>query len=470
MKALAWVGAFLGLSLGLYFVFHYSHYLSDVSYLGGFLLLELLVACVWKFKQRFFILLMIAFIWASMTLPLKGDWTAARWVVLAAGAIAGFLIWTTTSRRSFGSLHLIAFFCISSAFVSASVSPFVQMASLKALSLLLLFLYCSTGGRLAVLDREERFFLGLLLGCEIAVYFSAICYFALDAQIWGNPNSLGAAMSIGVFPILLWAWLVSDQPMVKLRRSVALLLCTYLIFFSGARAAIISMMVVILTLCLCLRQYKLLLKVAAAVLFLIGINGMLAPENLNQRLENMKDVALYKGHKQAGIMGSRRTPWETTIKSIKEHPFFGTGYGTAPTGEDPGLYFGVVASSAETAREHGSSYMTIAEWVGLLGLLPFVALLALTASNMFRVCRWMTQTHEPRNYSIPMAMVVLAGLVHAGFEDWLFAAGSYPCVYFWFFAFLLADYVPEAIQVPATAFASLPRPLPAPFGVIVPNR
>jgi O-antigen ligase len=471
VKALGWIGALLGLGLALYLAFHFSPYFTDVSFLGGLLLLELLAASLWKFKERFFVLLMIAFVWASMNLPLKASWTSARWVVLAAGATVGFLVWTSTPRRAFGSLHLIAFFCISAAFVSASVSPFVQMASLKALSLSLLFLYCATGGRLAVLGREERFFSGLLLACEILVYFTAVCYFALGAEIWGNPNSLGAAMSIGVYPILLWAWLADDQPPMKLRRLVALLLCTYLVFFSEARAAILAILIVTLTLCLCLRQYKLLVKVAALAVFLIVINGMFAPENLGQRIEVMKDVALYKGKKQVGILGSRRTPWQITITSIKEHPLFGTGYGTSPTGEDPGLSFGKVASSAETAREHGSSYMTIAEWVGLLGLLPFVALLSLTASNVWKVCSWMRRTADPRDYSIPLAMVVLSGLVHATFEDWLFAVGAYSCVYFWFFAFLLADFVPSVVAVPLTGLvSSVYRPSAAAFGTVLPNR
>ena len=52
---------------------------------------------------------------------------------------------------------------------------------------------------------------------------------------------------------------------------------------------------------------------------------------------------------------------------------------------------------------------------------------------------------RPRHYSIPLAMVVLAGLIHANFEDWLFAVGSYISVYFWVFAFLLADLVPDAV-------------------------
>ncbi len=128
---------------------------------------------------------------------------------------------------------------------------------------------------------------------------------------------------------------------------------------------------------------------------------------------------------------------------------FGTGYGTSPTAEDYGSELEELVSSEQSNREHGSSYMTIAEWVGLLGVLPFIALLVVTVSNVWKVCAWMNRTSNPRHYSIPLAMVVLAGLVHATFEDWLFAVGYYICVYFWILAFLLADLVPDAVAVPA---------------------
>ncbi|MFY9845317.1 MAG: O-antigen ligase family protein [Terriglobales bacterium] len=470
-RPLQWAGAALGLVLALYFGYQYLRYFSNVSFLGGIVLLEVIIACLWKYDERFLPLLMIAFIWAGTHVPMQGAWTIARWVVLFAGASVGFLVWTRLPRHRFGSLHLIAFFCVCAAFVSATVSPFIRMASLKASSLLLLFLYCASGGRLAAFQREDRFFYGLLWGAEIVVYSTAICYFGMGLELWGNPNSLGGAMSVAVFPILLWGWLVADQPAAKLRRLVALLLCAYLIFFSVARASMISMVVVTLVLCLCLHQYKLLAKVVAIVLLLIGITGVLAPQALNQQLGNLKDVMLYKGHKEEGILGSRRSPWEKSIATIKEHPLFGTGYGTSATGEDPGLDFGKAASSAETAREHGSSYMTIAEWVGLLGVLPFVGLLAVTVSNLWKVCAWMNRTLEPRHYSIPLAMVVLAGLVHAAFEDWLFAVGYYVCVYFWFCAFLLADFVPDAVAAPAPGIVrSSYHPSPAGLDAIVPNR
>src|SRR3981081_2589698 len=386
VKPLQWAGIVLGLSLVLYLIYSHLQYFRDVSFLGGILLLEVIIASVWNYGQRFFVLLMITFVWAGMHVPLQSAWTGGRWVVLSAGAVVGFIIWMNNPRRPFGSLHLIAFFCACAAFVSATVSPFVQVASLKALSLFLLFLYCATGARLAVLGREDRFFRGLLWGSEIAVYATAICYVGLGQSIWGNPNSLGAAMSIGLFPVLLWGWLNSDRPAVRLRRLAALLLCTYLVQFSMARAAMVAVVLVTLVFCLCLHQYKLLMKVAALVLFMVAVTGMLDPGALNKSLGDLKDAVLYKGHKEEGVLGSRRTPWENSIATIKEHPLFGTGHGTSPTRTTPGWAFGRVASSAETAREHGSSYMTIAEWVGLLGVMPFVALLVVTVSNVWRVC------------------------------------------------------------------------------------
>ncbi|MFZ0478921.1 MAG: O-antigen ligase family protein [Terriglobales bacterium] len=469
MKVLQWAGVAAGVAFVLYVVYHHLQYFGNISFLGSVVLIEIVIASLWKYDSRFFGLLMVSFLWAGMTLPMESVWTGGRWAVLSIGAVTGFVIWMKAPRSQFRSIHLISFFCVGAAFVSSSVSPFAQMASFKALSLLLLFLYCSAGARVAAIGREDRFFKGLLLACEVATCATAMCYFGLGQTIWGNPNALGAAMSIGVFPVLLWGWLTTDGPLSRSRRLAVLILCVFLVFYSLARAGIVSMILVTLVFCICLRQYKLLTKIIAIALATVAISGMLAPLSLDRTISDLEDLALYKGHKEKGLLGSRRAPWEDSIASIKEHPWFGTGYGTSPTGEDPGFYFGRFASSAETVREHGSSYMTIAEWVGLLGVVPFAALLGLTVSNVWRVCSWMRKTSNPRHYSIPLAMVVLAGLVHAGFEDWLFAVGSYSCVYFWTFAFLLADLMPAPVTAPSRpVFVRAARP--APFEVAVPNR
>ena len=470
IKPWQWAGFALGALLFFYAVLSHLQYFGSVSFLGAILLIEIVIASLWKYDQRFFVLLMIAFLWAGMHVPLQSAWTGGRWFVLTAGAAIGYIIWMRAPRRSFRTIHLLAFFCIGAALVSATVSRYVQMASFKALSLCLLFLYCTSGARLAVVGREERFFRGLVWASEIAVYVTAICYFVLGESIWGNPNSLGAAMSIGVFPILLWGWFTSDGPTVKSRRLAALLLCAYLIIFSLARAGIVSMVVVTLVFCLCLRQYRLLAKIVALVLVMIAGTGMLAPQTLNKSLETLTDSVLYKGHKEQGLLGSRQSPWEKSISTIKEHPWFGTGYGTSPTGEDPGLAFGKFASSSETVREHGSSYMTIVEWVGLLGVTPFLALLGLTMLNVWRVCAWMSRTCQFRHYSIPVAMVVLAGLMHANFEDWLFAVGAYPSVYFWVFTFMLVDLMPATAVASNVAVFPRPAVAPAAFRAVASNR
>ena len=434
----------------------YSHfdYFGNVSFLGGLLLVQIIIACLWKYDQRFFPLLMIAFLLAGMNVPMQSAGTSGRWVVLAAGAVVGFVIWMKTPRRHFVAFHLIALFSVCAAFVSATVSPFLPMAMSKALSLLLLFLYGCAGARLAVVGREGRFFAGLLWGCEIVLYASAVCYLGLGRSIWGNPNSFGGLLSIGVFPILLWGWLTSQPGITRWRRFLALLLCSYLVLFTLARAGIAAVILVSLMFCIGLRQYRLLLKGAGLALFLIAVMGMVDPTALVRSSENLKDAVFYKGHKEAGVLGSRQGPWEAAIASIKEHPLFGTGYGTSPTGEDPGFRLARVASTSETVGEHGSSYLTIVGWVGLLGVLPFLMLIGLTALNVGRVFLWMRKTSNPYHFSVPLAMVLLAGLAHASFEDWLFAVGSYSCVYFWVFAFVLADFVPKRDQV------LVPRVLP----------
>jgi O-antigen ligase len=318
--------------------------------------------------------------------------------------------------------------------------------------------------------REERFFNGLLLACEIATFGTAICYFGLGENIWGNPNALGAAMSIGVYPVLLWGWLTTEGKVARNRRLTALLLCAYLIFFSLARAGMISMIVVTLALCLCLRQYKLLTKAVGLTLLLVAVTGMVSPMTLRTTFSSLRDAVFYKGHKEVGVFGSRMTPWQATITQIKAHPWFGTGYGTSPNGQDPGLEFGKFASTSETVGEHGSSYMTIVEWVGLLGIVPFIALLGVSLQNVWRVCSWMRRTGNPRHYAIPLAMVLLAGILHASFEDWLFAIGAYPSVYFWTFAFLLADLAPAAAVAQAAPLVVRPFQARRAYSAAVSNR
>jgi O-antigen ligase len=431
--------------LGGFWAWFHPGQFGNVDSMGMLLFLELVFVFLWRFEQLFLAAVILSFVSAATAVPFQSAFNAGRWVVLGFGAVVGLIMWMRSRFRSFTTLHLFAAFCVLSAGVSAVVSEYPGVALAKVGSLLLLFVYGSTGARLAVSGREDKFFHGLVLALEIAVYVTAFCYFVLGLRLFGNPNSLGAAMGIGVFPVLLWAWLISKKAQ-RTRRFFALTLCSCLLLFSLARAAIFAGACVSLVLAISLREYKLVLKGTAILLLGLSITAIVAPVFVEGIITEFTDAVLYKGHREQGVFGSRRSPWDGATTEIKDHPYFGSGFGTSPTGEDPGFVIGRFHSASELSREHGSSYLAIVEWVGLVGILPFIGLLFFVVSNVWRVCARMRETRDPSHFAIPLAMVVVAGLVHAGFEDWLFAVGSYSCVYFWAFAFILGDLVPTSLE------------------------
>jgi hypothetical protein len=63
----------------------------------------------------------------------------------------------------------------------------------------------------------------------------------------------------------------------------------------------------------------------------------------------------------------------------------------------------------------------------------------LAAVNVKRVFAMIRRSGDAFSPAIPAAAIVAAGLVHATFEDWMFAVGYYLCVFFWAMAFILVD-------------------------------
>ena len=105
----------------------------------------------------------------------------------------------------------LALFAVLAALVSAAVSRYTSLSFSKVLSLFLLFIVrgdWSDGSRSA--GRENRFFSGLLTGCEVFVAAIAATYF-VGMEVMGNPNSLGAVMGVAAAPILLWGTLLEQQ-------------------------------------------------------------------------------------------------------------------------------------------------------------------------------------------------------------------------------------------------------------------
>jgi O-antigen ligase len=204
-----------------------------------------------------------------------------------------------------------------------------------------------------------------------------------------------------------------------------------------------------LTLLLALRRNKLILQGLVGAGCVLAITAIAAPDRFDEVKTSFVAGVIYKGHQAEGLLGSRLTPWQETVRVIQDNPYFGSGFGTSISGDKP---FGEVGTFATTSikREHGSSYLAITEWVGLLGILPFALLTFLLMQAILRVYLFLRRTGNVSHYSVPLMMVMIAGLVHAGFEDWLFAVGYYLTVLFWVLAFLLMDVMPESASYQTT--------------------
>jgi O-antigen ligase len=442
-------GAILATSIMAFYLALYDPgYLSEY-YLGGLIFLQILLAVVWKYEQRFFPFLVVVFLWAGMSVPFSGLWTAGRWAVLAVGAFAGCALYMRSACPRFSGFHLVAMFSILAAMVSAAVSSFPELSLLKALSLLLLFLYASTGARLAWGGRTEKFFPRLLLCVEIVVYCSAVAYLVLRIPIYGNPNSMGAVMGVVAVPLLFWGVLTAEGKSRHRRMIFALMLGVGLLLFSQARAGILAAVVSCCLTCVALRRYRLLIQATVAFVCAAALVTALIPSDQTIDMPTRREESslgatfLYKGHEDEGMLGSRLTPWDETISVIQEHPWFGSGFGTSLTSAEEDIDIGQYSTVSAASREHGNSYLAAMEGVGLLGVLPFFALVLMLALKVGGVFAWLRRTSNLRDYVVPVAMVLTAGLVHAGFEDWLFAVGYYLSVFFWVLAFVFLDILPS---------------------------
>ena len=431
-------------------------YLANPEVLGAVIVAQIVFAALTRYRQSFFPILMAAFLWAGMDLPFRIAWLQGRWFVLAIGALAGFAIYLKDNHHHFGTFHLVALFCVLSAMVSAVVSAYPEEAFLKALSLLLLFLYGCSGARLAVpAIHPERFFSGLVLICEVVAYISAGFYFLVRYEIFGNPNSLGAVMGVVVVPVLFWGVVAAKSAAERCRRGFALLLATVALFSSFSRASTSAAVLSCLMLGIMMRQYRLIAKgFAATVVIAIMVVTIVPLPADTPRWNGSESIAtlfLYKGKPESNLLLSRQGPWDETLAVIKDHPFFGSGFGTSLTGDDWSQLVPVHGHfDSRVAREHGNSYLAITEWVGLLGVVPFCFLVAITAINVRRVFVRIRRSGDVFSPAIPAAAVVAAGLIHAGFEDWMFAPGYYLCVFFWAMAFILVD----VLQTPAVAVSN----------------
>jgi len=399
-------------------------------------LLVLVVACLIasQYRTHFWTLMIGVFFWAGSEFPLSGGMNLFRWVVLGLGAFLALGYYARMSNRiPFNHLHLLGLFTVISAFASALVSVNPVMTILKSLSLAALFVYASIGVRIFWARNPEPFVRKLVLMAEGLVYLSALCY-AASFEVWGNTNSLGLIMGCLCWPVLLWRFLLPPNRQGSVRRLVPLFLCGALLLFSLSRASIVAAFLTSMFLLVGARRYRTLmtgLSLVAAIL----LNMFLV---IPGRFQSVSDSLLYKNNQHGNLMDSRQKPWERSLQTFREHPWLGLGFGVADNSADWRLNY---ETPGHQTRERGSSYLTMLETTGVVGVFFFALLILALIREIWRVFAWLRRLGNVNHPAVVAAVIILGGLVNAFFEDWLLAVGYYMSVIVWVVAFSLRDWM-----------------------------
>jgi O-antigen ligase/polysaccharide polymerase Wzy-like membrane protein len=459
-RKLFYVAIPLAIGGATYLAFFRPAMVANMQYILAGLGLIALAALAYHYASWMPVVLVGVFLWGGSSLPLKGGMQTLRWVVLAAAAFLGLVAYLRNSGHlHFGSVHLVALFVVLAAFASALGSVNFKLTALKSASLALLVLYGSVGARVSWQGNPDRLVKGIVWLAEILTYVSAVSYLIFSYPLWGNPNSLGVVTGLICLPILLWHYVAREAERGQLRRIIGVLLSGALLFLSFARAGMLSAGVASIFLLVSARRYRLLAVGIAVFSFTLLTTYTFWPEKLQETSESL----LYKkGDRSHGVMQSREGPWQASIDSFKQHPWLGLGFGAA---EKSAEWEGGFTTAGKT-RERGSSYLTVLEGVGLVGTIPLAMLLAILLFRTRQVFAWLRVTRIVDHPSVPVAMVVVAGLVHAGFEDWLLAVGYHMSVVFWALALSLPDLaqlparIATPVSVPATAAMGAASALP----------
>jgi O-antigen ligase len=300
-------------------------------------------------------------------------------------------------------------------------------------SLAALFLYACVGVRVLWSANPEPFIRKLTLMAEGLVYLSALCYL-ISFEVWGNPNSLGLIMGCLCWPVLLWRWLLPASRQSAARRFVPLFLCGVLLFVSRSRASLIAAFLASMFLLVGSRRYRTLLAGLSLVLALLLNFYLVTPE----RFQSASDDLLYKTGEHGNLMNSRQKPWEKSLRTFRDHPWLGLGFGVADNSADQPFSY---MTQGQMTRERGSSYLTMLETTGAIGMSFFALLIVALWREIGRVFSWLRRTGKVNQPSVVVAAILIAGLVNAVFEDWLLAVGYYMSVIFWVLALSLRDWM-----------------------------
>ncbi len=395
-----------------------------------------------------------------------------RWVglvTLAVLACAYALVERRASRAVAGSAAFAAALA-ALALVSASWSVDPRLSERRALTLIALVVTVSALG-LAAAGRP-RAVSGLLLGilggsAAVAVASLAMLPFDYDDAwqaattdypkrfqgIGQNPNTIPLLLAVGL-PLAVWRLKEARSRWVRAALALLLAMTAFEMVASGSRGALLAGFAALLVLVPVLaREGRRRAGLAALVcaLFAAGVAIMQIPDPLSaepprahagrprgnpqnnaEKFLPLKDeIGASSGPLRRSLLSSsgRRRAWRGAIEQGLERPLLGYGFGTELR-VFAERYKGFTSNSVE------NSYIGLFLQLGLAGLALFLLAVGWVGVSAFRARRRLSG--EQRTLATVSGALVVAGLVVALSQSYVYSVGNVATVSVWAGLLLLA--------------------------------
>ena len=353
----------------------------------------------------------------------SGIFNLLRWVVMAALIADSFVRTKMRNLEKYDALFILPI-VFAAASTAWSISTTTTIARTLSIVLFYLTIYFAIWQRISQWRLNKLY--DLLLVPAIGLFaISVTAGFLLPEStieagrlkgIFSNANTLGLFASF-CFPIAIRRCIV--RPSNYSYGSAILSLLA--VFMSGCRTALLN---IALTFIVVVLRLKFRQKWAA-----ITILGAISAVYIGVMYQEFMDSAV---RLETLRTGSNRTIfWNNFVDFIAERPLLGHGFGTEDRvnefyGVDWRLDFNIRGDRAL------NSYLGITSETGLIGLAIFMLPLLLLAWKSL----WVKQSKD----IIFSSASIIAGLITAIFESYLFSAGNAFCYVFWIHVMLVVHY------------------------------
>lgn len=397
---------------------------------------------------------LLAFIGASMPIVNRGEVLGLfRWVMLFALGLGMALRNTVRSSSSrWHPIHLSLGLFVFYAAISSSWSANGLMTLLKAASFGCLAMAAILYGRLESPHQsgspcrllEYLYWCAVLvaIGCILRVLHVLPPGAGDFAGPLGNPNGLGAFISLVAPILLLKAFQSSDKgPLTRAANAALPIAFLMFVLMSRSRAGIVSSFLA------CgwwlFFSYR---KVFGVFVGSALLSAVVISAYFPRYLESLDEVYIRKGGAYA--LQTREDLMRVSWEAAMESPLIGVGFGVSK-GYSEGWEFEF--ATGEASREKGNSYLALLEEVGVVGstflVLSIAWLFIASAQRLLLLGRFYPSSEEFWT-TLTLSACLMGGLGDAFFEAWLTAAGFFSAIMFWLVFGVLAARLTTPLRIP----------------------